>query len=84
MKYDDTLVPFVAMMRNELHANTSKGDRPGWLKMTRQDVLLELHYHLAKLQKATLNNDVAGIREYGADVANMAMMCVDICGGLDS
>ncbi len=79
-KYDDTLTPFVAIMRHELHANAGKGDRPGWLAMTRDEVLLEIYYHLAKLQKAVRTDDTAGIREYAADVANMSMMAVDICG----
>lgn len=70
-------------MEHELHANSGKGDRPGWLAMDRKTALLEIFYHLAKLQKATKDDDQAGIREYGADVANMAMMLVDICGALD-
>jgi Lar family restriction alleviation protein len=81
-KYDDTLLPFVALMRRELHANAGKGDRPGWLTMDRKTAILEVHHHIAKLQKATLNNDAEGIREFAADVANMAMMVVDVCGVL--
>lgn len=83
-KYDDVLAPFVAMMMHELDANSGKGDRPGWLAMDRKTALLEIYHHLAKLQKATLNNDLHGIREYAADVANMSMMLVDICGVLDA
>lgn len=81
-KYDDTLVPFVALMRAELHANSGKGDRPGWLQMDRNTGLLEIFYHLAKLQKAVKDNDPERIREFGADVANMSMMLVDICDAL--
>jgi len=83
-KYDDVLVPFVSMMRKELHANAGKGDRAGWLEMDRSTALLEIYHHLAKLQKAVKNDDVLGIREYAADVANMAMMAVDVCGYLDN
>ncbi len=79
-KYDEVLLPFLGLMRKELHANAGKGDRPGWLGMTWQTSLLEIYYHLGKLQKATNDNDHAGIREYAADVANMSMMLVDICG----
>jgi hypothetical protein len=82
MKYDDVLVPFVSLMRRELHANAGKGDRPGWLAMDANTALLEVYYHLAKLQKAVRNNDGPAIQEYSADVANMAMMVLDICGGL--
>ncbi len=82
-KYDNVLIPFVAMMRKELHANAGKGDRPGWLSMDNKTALLEIFYHLGKLQKAVKNGDHAGIREYAADVANMSMMLVDINGLLD-
>lgn len=81
-KYDEVLKPFVAMMEAELHANSGKGDRPGWLAMSREELLLEIYYHLAKLQKAALKDDAGGIREFGADVANMAMMLVDKCEAL--
>lgn len=83
-KYGAFLTPFVQMMESELHANAGKGDRPGWLSMGREVGLLEIYYHLAKLQKAVKDDDEAGIREYGADVANMAMMMVDICGCLSA
>ncbi|MGG6879797.1 UNVERIFIED_CONTAM: hypothetical protein P3D01_33150 [Pseudomonas aeruginosa] len=79
-KYDDVLLPFLKLMEHELHANAGKGDRPGWLQMDRKTALLEIYYHLGKLQKATRDNDPAGIVEYAADVANMAMMLVDVCG----
>lgn len=81
--YAEVLAPFLNMMNAELHANSGKGDRPGWLAMDRKTALLEIFYHLAKLQKATKDDDLAGIREYAADVANMAMMLADICGVLD-
>lgn len=79
-KYDEVLRPFLAMMENELHANAGKGDRPGWLQMDRKTALLEIYYHLGKLQKAVKNDDLTGIVEYAADVANMSMMLVDVCG----
>lgn len=79
-KYDETLLPFVALMRKELHANDGKGDRPGWLSMTTDTCLLEIIYHFGKLQASVKRGDEDGIREYAADVANMCMMLVDICG----
>lgn len=79
-KYAEVLKPFLAMMENELHANAGKGDRPGWLKMDRKTALLEIYYHLGKLQKAAKDDDQTGIIEYAADVANMSMMLVDVCG----
>lgn len=81
-KYADVLAPFVAMMERELHANAGKGDRPGWLRMTPAVGMLEIYYHAAKLQKAVKDGNVDGIREYAADVANMSMMLVDVCGAL--
>jgi len=82
-KYDDVLLPFVALMRAELHANSGKGDRPGWLRMSTDTCLLEIYYHLAKLQKAVRKEAGNAICEHAADVANMAMMLADICGGLE-
>lgn len=79
-KYDETLVPFLALMRRELHANSSKGDRPGWLSMRPDQCLLEIYWHAAKLSAAVKNGDQALIAEHAADVANMAMMQADIAG----
>ncbi|PPU34158.1 hypothetical protein XarbCFBP7604_09945 [Xanthomonas arboricola] len=79
-KYGAVLRPFVAMMERELHANAGKGDRPGWLSMDSSTALLEIYHHMGKLQRATKNADEPGIVEYAADVANMAMMLVDVCG----
>lgn len=79
-KYGPVLRPFVAMMERELHANAGKGDRPGWLSMDSSTALLEIYHHMGKLQQATKNADEPGIVEYAADVANMAMMLVDVCG----
>lgn len=82
-KYGNVLAPFVALMEAELHANSQKGDRPGWLSMTPEVGLLEIYWHAAKLSAAVKNRDAALIREHSADVANMAMMLLDVCGGLD-
>lgn len=82
-KYDEVLMPFIAMMRAELHANSGKGDRPGWLGMTAEQCLLEIYYHVSKLQKAVRDGNGDRITENTADVANMAMMLADICGALE-
>jgi len=81
-KFDDVLLPFLSLMRKELHANTGKGDRPGWLAMDANTALLEVYWHAAKLSAAVKNNDGPAIMEHSADVANMAMMVLDVCGGL--
>ena len=82
-KYDEVLKPFLAMMEKGLHANAGKGDRPGWLGMSAGECLLEIYYHLGKLQKAVKDGNGDGICEYSADVANMSMMLTDICGALN-
>jgi hypothetical protein len=81
-KYDEVLKPFVSLMERELHANSGKGDRPGWLSMSAYDCMLEIYYHAAKLQKSIKDSNGDGIAEYSADVANMAMMVADICGAI--
>ena len=79
-KYDDTLLPFMAMMRKELHANSHKGDREGWLKMDVGRATHEIYHHYEKLENAAGARDYPQIAEYCADIANCAMMVVDVCG----
>jgi len=81
-KYDETLLPFLGLMRQELHANSSKGDRPGWLSMTAETCLLEIYWHVSKLSVAVRDQNPQRIAEHAADVANMAMMQADIAGVL--
>ena len=52
--------------------------------MSREVALLEIYWHTAKLSAAVKNNGAALIREHSADVANMAMMLLDVCGGLQT
>ena len=79
-KYDEVLRPFLAMMEKELHANAGKGDRPGWLQMDSKTAILEVFYHMGKLHQAVHRGEAEAIQEYAADVANMCMMLVDVCG----
>lgn len=83
-KYGNVLAPFVCLMERELHANAGKGDRPGWLAMSADTALLEIYYHVAKLQKAVRKEGGDLIAEHAADVANMAMMLLDVCGGIEA
>lgn len=67
-------------MVKELAANFDKGDRDGengWLTMTDKDSLNEIYYHTGKLQAALKLQDINLIKEFCADVANLAMMCFD-------
>lgn len=82
-KYDDVLLPFLSLMRAELHANAHKGDRSGWLKMDGKTAILEVFYHMGKLHQAVHRGESAAIKEYAADVANMCMMLLDVCDCLD-
>lgn len=81
-KYDDVLLPFLGMMRKELHANSGKGDRDGWLGMTSGSALEEINHHRDKLWYAVATSNPEAIREHAADVANCAMMVADVCGVL--
>lgn len=81
-KYDEVLRPFVALMEKELHANSHKGDREGWLQMTEEQTLGEIEYHVSKLSKAMTDMNPDGVREYAADVASLCMMLLDIGGQL--
>lgn len=83
-KYDDVLLPFLALMRAELHANAHKGDRPGWLQMDSKNAILEVFYHMGKLHQAVHRNETAAIKEYAADFANMCMMLLDVRACLDA
>jgi len=81
-KYDVVLKPFINLMERELHANSGKGDRPAWLQMPADTCMLEIYYHVGKLQKALKDGNGDRICEYAADVANLSMMLTDLCGAL--
>lgn len=80
--YDAILPEFAKYMRKELAANFLKGDRNGvygWLLVTENRFWLsEIYYHTGKLQEAVKNNDIERIKEYCADIANLAMMLLDV------
>lgn len=81
-KYVEFLSPFVGLMEKELHANSSKGDRPAWLAMSADTCMLEVFYHVGKLQKAVRDSRGDAMQEHAADTANLCMMMLDICGAL--
>ncbi len=80
--YTEITTLFQTEMIEQLKANKRKGDRPGWLACEPMQLVLEIYYHTGKLQEAVKDNDLSLIREYSADVANMAMMVLDKSGGL--
>jgi hypothetical protein len=89
----DCVASFVAMMLTELAANDGKGNRPGWLTMTRKEAIAEVHWHAAKLAVSAKAITLFGeespvresaeqdVREYAADTANCALMVLD-CAAL--
>lgn len=81
-EYAAVLAPFLIHMDKELRANADKGGRDGWRSMKPDTALLEIYHHLAKLQRACRNDDGPAILEHSADVANGAMMLLDVFGGL--
>ncbi|MBP6908540.1 MAG: hypothetical protein KBB75_01820 [Candidatus Pacebacteria bacterium] len=80
--YKEITTLFQKEMIKQLSDNKRKGDRAGWLSCEPMQLVLEIYYHTGKLQEAVKNNKKELIREYTADVANIAMMVLDKSGGL--
>lgn len=78
------LGPFVGFMADELHANAAKGGRENWQTMSIMTALDEVNWHTTKLNAAVQLGDPDLIKEHAADVANMAMMLLDVCGLIGS
>ena len=80
--YDRILPIFNKYMRKELEANFRKGDREGpngWFAVKDKKFWLsELYYHVGKLQAAFMADDTERIKENCADIANQAMMVLDM------
>jgi hypothetical protein len=74
---------FSEQMLTQLRENyIRKGGREGWINDNPRDLVKELYYHTGKLQDAVASGFADGVREYSADVANLAMMVLDRVGGL--
>ena len=63
---------FAQTMKDELKANEHKGDWRSWNNSV--EIIVELDYHRAKLEKAMRNNNFSEIKEYLADSANFLLM----------
>lgn len=65
---------FIERMKIELENNSHKGN---WIdyavKENRKDIIYEISHHLNKLNKAVYEKDEELIKEYSADIANIAM-----------
>lgn len=78
--YNEVTKNFRKLMIRELAANSDKGDREGefgWLTISDKGIMNEIYYHAGKLQAALKEGNVDLIEELSADVANLAMMCID-------
>src|SRR5690606_5533863 len=66
--------PFIQRMEQEIENNQHKGN---WLeyaiKENRVLILTEIYHHLGKLELAVQDRDEELIKEYSADIANIAM-----------
>ncbi len=71
---------FVDRMEAELRANQCKGDWRRWNPSALQ-VLSELQHHEAKLMHALAIGDCECVREFAADIANIAMKIDERFGG---
>ncbi|WP_079242623.1 hypothetical protein [Chryseobacterium indologenes] len=80
--YNEVTASFVKYMKKELESNYRKGDRNGsggWLEVKDNKFWIsELYYHVGKLQSALMNEDVDRIKENCADIANLALMTLDV------
>lgn len=65
---------FVQRMQKEIKENEHKGDWTEFaIKENRPEILREIEYHYNKLVLAYESDDEALIREYSADIGNIAM-----------
>jgi hypothetical protein len=61
----------------QLEANQHKGDREVWVNMEVNFLINDIRYHTDKLERAVKANDLIHIKEYCADIANIAGMVMD-------
>jgi hypothetical protein len=61
----------------QLEANQHKGDREVWVNMEVNFLVNDIRYHTDKLERAVKANDLLHIKEYCADIANIAGMVMD-------
>jgi hypothetical protein len=71
---------FASFMLDEMIANDHKGDWSTWTDLT--SIMMEFHYHEAKLILALSQGNSDLIKEHAADVANFMMMLLNATGNL--
>lgn len=62
----------------QLEINQHKGDRKNWVNLKSEELVVELRYHTDKLEKAIKGGVKSLIKEYAADVCNIAGMILDV------
>ncbi len=67
----------------QLEANQHKGDREVWVNMNVNDLMDELYHHAHKLYGSILEDDKRHIKEYAADIANIAGFIMDKTKSID-
>lgn len=70
---------FIGSMVREMNANRNKGDK--WVDCPPDFLVLQIYEHTGKLHAAIRAKDAAKIKEYTADVANLAFMTLQACQG---
>ena len=78
--YGAVLLPFVSRMARELIDNSYKGSPEYWRELPMESILCELNEHTAKLSSSirTPRPDMEKLKEYAADVANLALILTEI------
>lgn len=71
------IAAFAAEMQRELDANARKGEPGSWKYCEPESLWNDTMYHAAKMIYAMKHGQTDQVREFAADVANMAMMTRD-------
>lgn len=71
------------LMKHELDENFFKGDREAWSNYTLDQAMSEVRYHLEKLENAYNMQEKDKTIENAADVANCAMILLDVLGYIE-
>lgn len=74
---------YAEMMKHELDENWPKGDREVWATHSKDDGLAEVQYHVDKLVNAVALDEKERVKEYAVDVANCAMIFLDMMGMIE-
>ena len=82
MSLSDEYIPLVERYKREMLIEFAANEhKDSWALWTPDHAMSEIHYHVAKLEYATRHTDTDGwdkVREYAADIGNMAAMLLDV------